>query len=143
MFTRGVLCGLVLLACAVPATAADDKLQGNWTGAYEYPEGGPPAVKFEMRIAELGGKFVARTAEDNTFGENPTANPKLFADCKGKFNANTNKVSWTKTYDGTDGQSHSVEYTGTLSADGKTIEGEWSLEGVSGKFTLKKAAPAR
>jgi hypothetical protein len=140
MFTRRVLCGLVLACAASPAVAADDKLQGIWTGSYEYPEGGPPAVKFEMRIAELGGKFVARAAEANTFGENPTANPKLYADCKGKFNANTNKVSWTKTYDGTDGQVHSVEYGGTLSADGKTIEGTWTLNDLSGKFTLKKEA---
>jgi hypothetical protein len=136
MFTRRVLCGLVLACVASPAGAADDKLQGIWTGTYEYPDGGPPAVTFEMRIAEFGGKFVARIAEPNTFGENPAANPKLYADCKGKLDAN--KVSWTKTYDGTDGQEHSVEYSGTLSADGKTLEGTWTLGDLSGKFTLKK-----
>lgn len=140
MFARGILCGLVLVCVACPAGAADDKLHGTWKGTYEYPDGGPPAVEFEMRVAELGGKFAARTAEPNTFGENPTANPRLYADCKGKFNANTNKVSWTKTYDGTDGQNHSVEYSGELSADGKTIEGTWTIEGLSGKFMLRKDA---
>lgn len=130
----------LLLACVVsPASAADVKLSGLWTGTYEYPAGSPQLpVPFEMRFAHAGEKFVARTSEPNSFGEDKT-DENLFADCQGTYDLQTRKLTWTKTYDGTSNATHSVEYAGTLSEDGATIEGTWDISGFSGKFALTRA----
>jgi uncharacterized caspase-like protein len=115
------------------------RLAGKWTGEYSYPEDAQAPVKFHLKLAQRGDQMVGSTKEPNTFGD--ASEPFLYATCKGKIDLETGKVSWTKTYDGTGGQSHSIEYTGTLSADGTKIEGEWDLQGTRGKFTLKKLPP--
>ncbi len=37
--------------------------------------------------------------------------------------------------------SHSVEYTGTISEDGKKIEGNWDIGGGGGTFKAQRGAP--
>jgi hypothetical protein len=112
------------------------RLAGRWTGEYSYPDDAQEPVKFHLKLTQKGDEISGSTKEKNTFGE--MSEPFLYANCKGKFDPETGKVTWTKTYDGTGGVSHAVEYSGTLSADGTKIEGEWTLQGSSGRFTLRK-----
>jgi hypothetical protein len=121
------------------------KLSGKWNGTYFYPNDGMASVDFELKMVHTAGdKLTATVKEPNTFGPNPAQEPHLYAKCKGSFDGAARKLSWTKTYDGTDGISHSVEYTGDLSEDGKAVEGTWTIkddggnEVLSGKFTLKR-----
>jgi hypothetical protein len=121
------------------------KLSGKWKGTYYYPNDGMGSVDFDMRVVHAAGdKLTATIKEPNTFGPNPAQEPHLYAKCKGSFDGAARRLSWTKTYDGTDGISHSVEYAGDLSEDGKAVEGTWTIkddggnEVLSGKFTLKR-----
>jgi uncharacterized caspase-like protein len=121
------------------------KLSGKWSGMYFYPNDVQAAVDFEMKVVHAAGdRLTATVKEPNTFGPNPAQEPHLYAKCKGTFDGAARRLTWTKTYDGTDGISHSVEYTGDLSEDGKSVEGTWTIkdengnEGFSGKFTLKR-----
>lgn len=124
---------------AAPAGRNEGALAGTWTGWYAYPRGDERiSVDFEMKFTAPGGNtFKARTTEANTFGE--ASAPKLFADCAGAYDPTARKLSWTKAYDGTGGVSHSIDYRGTLSADGATIEGTWTLGDIKGTFRIKKA----
>lgn len=121
------------------------KLSGRWKGTYHYPGDAQAPVDFEMKVVHSAGDKLAGTVkEPNTFGPNPAQEPQLYAKCKGAFDAAARKLTWTKTYDGTDGIAHAVEYTGDLSEDGKSVEGVWEIKDdggnvtASGKFTLKR-----
>jgi hypothetical protein len=47
-------------------------------------------------------------------------------------------ITFTKRYDGTGGQSHSVTYTGELQSGGRRIIGTWMLRGASGQFEMAR-----
>jgi hypothetical protein len=137
---------LVLAVAVVPAAAAPTEskasLKGAWEGEYSYPGDGRDSVKFEMTFKVKKNSFTAKTKEPNTFSPDNSQDPHLFANCKGTLDPETRKVTWTKTYDGTGGYDHSVEYSGTLSKDGKSIEGTWVIKQAggdySGTFKMKK-----
>jgi len=111
---------------------------GIWSGTYQYPDGsGQGPVKFQVIIIQQGQELTGFIKEPNTFGENKDE-PWLHADIKGNFDKDAGKLTFTKTYDGTAGPSHDVEYSGTLSEDGKKVEGNWTLGNLSGAFTIEK-----
>jgi hypothetical protein len=119
-----------------------DQLTGVWRGAYQYPQGGGQApVNFELVLIQDGSDVGGFIKEPNTFGSRKE--PFLAAAAKGRFDRAAGKLTFTKTYDGTAGPNHDVEYTGTLSKDGMKLEGTWDIGGFSGTFALEKVKDTR
>jgi hypothetical protein len=118
-----------------------DQLTGIWRGEYQYPQGGQAPVKFELVLIQDGSDVGGFIKEPNTFGGRKE--PFLAAVAKGRYDRAAGKVTFTKTYDGTAGPNHDVEYTGTLSQDGTKLEGTWDLGGFSGTFKLEKVKDTR
>jgi hypothetical protein len=119
---------------AAPAPAP--RLTGHWEGVYRYDAAGSNPVLFSADIVQDSPKaFTGRIAEINTFG---SADAKyLFANLEG--GADGNRVWFKKTYDGTGGETHSVQYEGTLDRASMTVKGKWvSGETLTGTFEMKR-----
>lgn len=119
---------VAVAALSVMQPAQSQDLARVWTGYYHYNDGRQP-VPFRMTLQVNGNSFRGRVTEPATFG---TGASMLSADVVGTITAD--KVTFTKTYDGTGGQTHPVQYYGTLSADGTKISGGWLIETMSGTF---------
>jgi hypothetical protein len=114
-------------------------LTGVWEGKYEYPkDSGVEPVMFTLILIQEGDKVTGMIREPNSFGERP--DPWLHATLDGRFSGDNRELSFTKTYDGTAGASHDVEYKAQIAADGNSVEsGTWTIPGAwSGTFTLKR-----
>jgi hypothetical protein len=98
-------------------------------------------VRFELLLLQDGSAVGGVMKEANTFGQR--AGPFLAALFKGSFDRQTGKLTFTKTYDGTLGPNHDVEYAGDLSKDGTKVEGKWDIGGFSGAFTLERVKGTR
>ncbi len=112
-------------------------LSGTWRGTYYYPRpaNGVSSVDFEMDLTFSQSNISGFISEPNTFGNKSSAN--LYASFEG--GALGNDLSWTKTYDGTGGISHSITYEGKLDRRAKRIEGKWSFPGNwSGRFVITR-----
>jgi hypothetical protein len=119
-----------------------ERLTGVWRGWFQYPQGAvQPPVCFQLVLVQDGGTVVGFIKEPNTFGTR--REPWLAAVLKGRFDAQTGKLTLTKTYDGTAGPSHDVEYTGAVSKDGNKVEGDWDIGGAGGTFTLERVRNTR
>lgn len=118
-----------------PDSAALASIAGTWTGLYSYP-GGKGQVSFTFVFESAG--CLGRSDELNTFGKRDA--PKLFASltCSSNSLSPGQVVSIKKTYDGTGGVSHSVIYTGVVSADLRVISGSWKIGNQSGPFTMQR-----
>jgi hypothetical protein len=126
------------------ADAKELSIAGSWTGAYHYPDDALPPVRFNFKIEQQADRVTGKMKEPNVFGD--PNEEFLYANCRGTLDREKRTVTFTKTYDGTAGISHDVEYSGKLSDNGSRIEGTWSIrqEGVpefSGKFILEKLPP--
>lgn len=125
------------LAATAPASAqAGASLTGVWSGYYGY-DGQSARVPFQAKVSAAGASFAGTTIEPNTFGEPSTM--FLTANVVGQAGAG-GAVSFVKTYDGTGGQSHSVEYRGTLAPNGQCISGAWSIGEAKGPFQVCRDA---
>jgi hypothetical protein len=114
-------------------------LTGVWKGTYHYQaDAKQQSVNFTMILAQDGQDVVAFLKEPNTFGD--TRSLYLYATCRGKFQEDTMRLAFTKTYDGTADVDHDVLYLGRVSADGtKILSGGWKMrEDWGGTFTLEK-----
>lgn len=132
--------GIFCLAAQGGPAAAQAGLATEWRGMYYYPSGDKRApVPFTMHFNVTGTSFTGRTTEPATFGNGTSS--QLFANVSGSFNGAN--ISWIKTYDGTGGVSHSVNYRGSLSVDSTQITGAWNIGSFSGRFTATaQNAPA-
>ena len=108
---------------------------GVWTGYYGYDSQGR-MIPFQAKLAAKGAEFTGGVTEPNTFGD--PAVLFLTADISGGVAEAGGKVRWIKTYDGTGGPSHSVEYSGAYDADG-CIEGLWRIGVANGPFKMCSA----
>jgi hypothetical protein len=122
-----------------PKQKAQKRLSGVWKGTYHYPEGSEmKPVNFQLVLIQDGSTVAGFIKEPNTFGKR-NEEPWLHATFKGTFDAKEGKLTFTKTYDGTSGIEHDVEYKGKLSQDRKKVEGMWELgNDASGRFTLER-----
>jgi hypothetical protein len=120
---------------AAPATLGGN-ISGVWKGTYSYSSGNQPPVNFTVSFGPNG--CSGRSEEPNTFG-NKSA-PKLFANlsCSDPALVPGRLITINKTYDGTGGVSHSVIYSGTVSADMRTISGRWAVSSARGNFTMSR-----
>ena len=113
-------------------------LAGSWHGLYTYSRQGARPVEFTVTIQVDDSICRGRTEEPNTFGN--TAAPRLFANfnCQLITGRGAPRLVFRKTYDGTGGQSHSVDYDGEIASDRAGITGTWRLGTESGRFSLLK-----
>lgn len=106
-------------------------LTGRWAGRYYY-EDGRDSVPFEINMYANSHNLKGTISETSTFGdENAVA---LFADLKGTIR--NNNLQFSKTYDGTGGQTHSIDYRGELDSDKMSAKGRWHLAQASGRFEI-------
>lgn len=123
---------LVTLAERAASRAPASSLTGAWKGRYDYPDD-RPGVDFTQELTFSLGRVTGFVSEPNTFGDSTSKN--LYAVFDGSVAGN--EIEWVKTYDGTGGISHSVNYRGTLDRNAKKITGRWSIEGSwNGPFEL-------
>jgi hypothetical protein len=138
-FGHAILAFALQLALAASALAVDLRdLDGVWWGMYTYADRTKRPVEFTMDIRVSGDTCRGRIEEPNTFG-NPSA-PRLYAntDCRLLIGGGPSRLIFRKTYDGTGGQSHSVDYEGEIASDLRGITGVWRLGTQSGRFSLIK-----
>ncbi len=120
-------------------TPAEGDLTGVWEGRYSYPAGiKTPESAFTAVLFDGGGRLSGTIHETMRLG---THEIPACAFLEGAVAGNA--VTFLKTYDGTGGQSHSVSYDGTLSADGGEIEGSWRIHAdfgvMTGRFLMIRA----
>jgi hypothetical protein len=121
----------VLLGEQAATRPGQSRLTGSWRGRYEYSDT-RPGVDFELNMTVSQGKITGFVSEPNTFGDKTSKN--LYANLVGQISGNA--IGWTKRYDGTGGQSHAVEYRGTLDRKARRIVGRWTIGAASGAFQM-------
>ena len=108
-------------------------LSGVWDGVYKYgPEEHMAPVYFVLNAKVVGTHLSGSIREPNTFGDDTST--VLIARVDGEIEGES--VHFIKTYDGTGGVSHSVEYQGLLDRDGVTVHGRWFIDESSGPFEM-------
>jgi hypothetical protein len=126
---------LPLLVLVAPARAGD--LTGVWEGYYEYGNG-QQGVPFTMELTHRSSAISGQLVELQTFGQE-VDDGMLAAALSGS--ASGDLLSFTKTYDGSGGVSHSVVYRGTvIEADNGTLiaTGIWETDGTRGGWMAIK-----
>jgi hypothetical protein len=138
---RRLFAAFIACLIALPGTsglALGQQVATQWQGQYFYPSGDKRSpVPFAMSLQVSGGALSGRTAEPATFGNGSSS--QLFANLRG--NVSGNRIAFTKTYDGTGGVSHSVQYQGTISPDGRSMSGNWSIGDFGGTFSATATSP--
>jgi hypothetical protein len=132
---RNAILALSFLAAApiVAAQPAADDLSGGWRGGYLSTDQGDTNT-FDMEITQTGNRITGTITEVNTIG-NVEGALFLTSDLVGRVEGRT--VTFTKTYDGSGGVSHSVQYRGTLDRNNRRIRGTYTVAGtVGGQFEM-------
>lgn len=109
-----------------------NSLTGVWQGAFW--GGSQQTTVFTVTLNdEPGPGFSGSIVEANVFGERGT--PFLLSTVTGRVNGDV--VSFSKTYDGTAGVTHTVRYEGRLQSS-RRITGTWNADGNTGNFELAR-----
>jgi hypothetical protein len=117
-------------------TTKKDVLTGVWHGLYSYQAFLEP-VYFVATLISSGQSFSGMTHEA-AIGRMGTP-LTLFAGLDGAIAGSS--VTFLKTYDGSGGWSHTVNYDGTLSGDRTEIDGTWTVAGSwSGRFLMIRSS---
>ena len=105
-----------------PLFAQTAEMSTSWRGSYFYTDRRSP-VPFELQMQIKDSKLTGNICEPATFGD--FSKPYLRANVEGSVNE-TN-IKFRKTYDGTGGARHSVEYEGEFKSTGREIVGVWEI----------------
>jgi hypothetical protein len=113
-------------------------LTGVWQGLYSYPAFREP-VYFVATLIQAGA-MLSGAIQEAEVGE--TGAPlTLFAYVSGSKNESA--VTFAKTYDGSAGWQHAVQYDGTINGDATEIEGRWEIQNDwSGRFLMIRSPGA-
>ena len=113
---------------------ANKSLTGVWNGMYTYPNSGEP-VFFVATLIEAGN-FISGTTHETT-ATMDASKKTLYAMLSGT--RGSGNVLFTKSYDGTAGWNHKVEYDGALNGEATEIEGQWNINGLlQGRFMMMR-----
>lgn len=133
-----------LLVLMASPTWAENYLDGMWSGAYDYGDQfGPNPVWFSVVFETKDDEIRGRSLEVQTFGREPSVG--LSATFKGLQAGNM--ITLIKQYDGSGGQTHSVQLNLSYDDNGNLV-GDWILDtNTRGrvelfKLTLENAASA-
>ncbi len=117
---------------AGPAQENAKSLTGVWQGLYSYPGKGEP-VSFVATLIEAGSMVCGTTHE--TCATTDASRQTLYAMLQGTRGGSS--VNFTKSYDGSAGWTHHVDYEGRLNPDATEIEGVWQISGLlAGRFMM-------
>jgi hypothetical protein len=123
------------LVLAIPAIAQSPaSVTGRWEGGYvgqDMADANTLVVNLEQSGTRVSGGMV----ELNTFGD---ASKNLFLTSTIEGTVTGRDVVFVKTYDGSGGVTHSVRYSGTISPDGRRIQGEYVAAGARGAFEFAR-----
>jgi hypothetical protein len=133
LFRSFAIVAAVTLAVTSSALAQGaNALTGVWQGAFW--GGNQQTTVFTATLNdEPGPGFSGSIVEGNVFGERGT--PFLLSTVTGRTNGDV--VSFSKTYDGTAGATHTVRYEGRMQSS-RRITGTWTIDGNSGNFELAR-----
>ncbi|MEL7198695.1 MAG: hypothetical protein AAGL10_10300 [Pseudomonadota bacterium] len=111
------------------------KLKGMWNGSFRYSASDDlGGMRFKARLAVNDGKLTGLIVEGSTI-----SGDQIRAEIAGVFDGQL--VRFTKRYIDADiAYARPVEYEGTVSSDGRTIKGTWTLPDDSGTFEMSLAA---
>jgi hypothetical protein len=113
-------------------------LSGTWQGRYSYFDPREP-VAFVAVVIDAAGMLGGTIHE--RCGEGEAAGKYLYATLSGQHTGAA--ATFVKTYDGTGGWKHSVDYEGMINEDGTEITGHWRVHdgwGVgTGPFLMMRA----
>ena len=116
-----------------------DSLTGVWNGQFSYSDALQPG-EFTATLLDFGGVLSGAIHEPDQWAR--AEGGLLYAEVSGRRVGST--VEFAKTYDGAGGWTHTVNYSGELSADGLEIEGGWDIPGEwSGRFLMIRAGRDR
>ncbi|MDZ3831173.1 MAG: hypothetical protein U0S50_05065 [Sphingopyxis sp.] len=111
-------------------------MTGMWTGSYRYPSPWEPPREFVAVISEQRGALSGSTTEKSDLL--PGADERAAI----RGTRTDTAVAFGKYYDGDGAYAHFVAYEGTLTPDGRRVEGRWSIDGFSGSFVMTRPALA-
>lgn len=114
------------MGCAGAILAQND-MRGHWTGSIDVPQVGPVGLEFDLDKTASGWIGSASVPLQGASGIPLDA--VTFADGKGSFKLK--------------GAPGDPTYTGTLSADGKTLDGTWTQQGQSVSLKLTRTGDAK
>ncbi len=119
-----------------PAVAqAPASLTGRWEGGYVGQDMVEDANALVVNLVQTGQQLSGGMVEVNTIGD---ADMNLFLTSTISGTVRGRKVEFVKQYDGTGGVTHSVTYRGTVSPNGRTIQGYYSTGGATGQFEFAR-----
>ncbi len=115
-------------------------LTGTWQGTYFFSMtnatgGAVGSVAFFAELTIDGHALRGSVTEPNTIGDRTTN--ELRAKIEGTIGED-GLVRFVKTYDGTGGVDHRVEYVGRLDVVTQQIEGVWKVTGSEGRFVMRR-----
>ena len=120
----------------------DTTLSGVWNGLYSYSNAAQPESNFTAVLFDTAGQLSGTIHETMMLTGGRSTEASAFVD----GTASATHVVFQKTYDGTNGQTHTVSYDGTLSADAGEIDGTWQVRTawglLTGRFLMIRARRA-
>jgi len=121
---------LVWVAVATPVLAQGD-MRGHWSGAIGTPAGGTPAgsIVLEVDLDKAGSDWIGSVSIPAQGANGFPLDAITFTDGKGSFRLK--------------GAPGDAGFTGTLSADGKKLEGTFNQGGASLPLTLTRTGDAK
>lgn len=132
---RRTLFAAVLFAAAGTALAQSaSNLTGRWDGGY-VSTNGEDINTLTVNLVQSGTRLTGGMVEVNTIGD---FKQNLFLTSTIEGTVSGNNVVFVKKYDGTGGVYHSVRYSGTVSANGRTIKGTFDASGSTGTFEFAR-----
>jgi len=102
----------------------------TYEGTYFYARNTAAPVPFTLDLQVNGTSVWGRTSEPATFGDGSSA--YLYANISGTISGLN--ISFVKTYDGTGGPRHSVQYQRTLTSALSSMSGRWQVGSNEGSF---------
>lgn len=112
-------------------------LTGDWSGEFMYPLHSGPTTPFLATIVDDAGRVAGSIIEPDTVSGGPTVTAVLSGHRSGS------SVDFTKRYLCPPyGYENPVDYVGSLSEDGNTVTGVWSLLEADGTFEMRREATA-
>ncbi|WP_282009439.1 hypothetical protein [Brevundimonas aveniformis] len=118
-------------------------LSGRWSGVYFFPadddvnpDDSLPPTPFTAELEDHEGCVTGNTVEPDLFADHDNP-PPIPAAIEGHHAAGV--LTFTKSPNG-GGQIHTIDYVGTISADGNAISGTWIIFGDwSGTFRMQRS----
>ena len=134
MFRRTFLAAAVFAVAGSALAQSASNLTGTWQGGYVSSDG-KDVNTLTINLVQSGSRLTGGMVELNTIGD---AEKNLFLTSTLEGTVSGRNVVLVKTYDGSGGVTHSVSYSGTVSANGRTIRGTFDAGGATGAFEFAR-----